>query len=92
MCALFVTGLQSSLKPAILKILRTSKVKGTTIVYTTFQAQADEIAGYLYVNGISAASYHAGKSNQVPVLPLTHIGKYTDLKALRILIVPESLQ
>lgn len=26
---------------------------------------ADEVAGYLYVNGIGAASYHAGKSDQV---------------------------
>ena len=61
----YMTGLQSSLKPAILKILKTSSIEGTTIVYTTFQTQADEIAGYLSVNGVSAASYHAGKSHQV---------------------------
>ena len=58
-------GLQGSVKPALLKILKGRVGQGTTIVYCTFQMQADEIAGYLYVNGIAAASYHAGKSDQV---------------------------
>jgi superfamily II DNA helicase RecQ len=49
----------------LLKIVKQAQKGTTTIVYTTFQSQADEIAGYLYVNGVSASSYHAGKLDQV---------------------------
>lgn len=35
---------------------------GSVIVYVMFQRQADDLASYLQHRGISAASYHAGKS------------------------------
>lgn len=64
-CNFACAGLQGSLKPALLKIVKQTQKGMTTIVYTTFQSQADEIAGYLYVNGVAASSYHAGKMDQV---------------------------
>ena len=54
-------------KRAVLKLLQQQLLKGVTsiIVYCTFQAQADEVARYLYTQGVSALAYHAGKSFKV---------------------------
>ena len=54
-------------KRAVLKLLQQQPLKGVTsiIVYCTFQAQADEVARYLYTQGVSALAYHAGKSFKV---------------------------
>ncbi len=54
-------------KRAALKLLQQEPLQSvpSVIVYCTFQSQADEIAQYLYSQGISALSYHAGKSFKV---------------------------
>jgi len=54
-------------KRAALKLLQQDPLQSvaSVIVYCTFQSQADEIAQYLYSQGISALSYHAGKSFKV---------------------------
>lgn len=65
-----VAGLQGSLKPALLKLVRQVETGATVIVYATFQAQADEFAGYLAANGVPSCSYHAGKADQVLRRPL----------------------
>ena len=54
-------------KRAVLKLLQQQPLKDVTsvIVYCTFQAQADEVARYLYTQGVSALAYHAGKSFKV---------------------------
>lgn len=54
-------------KRAVLKLLQQEPLKSVTsiIVYCTFQAQADEVAQYLYTQGLSALAYHAGKSFKV---------------------------
>ena len=59
-------GVQGSVKPALLKLVRErSKAGSTIIVYTSFQAHAEELASYLYVNNVLASSYHAGKGDKV---------------------------
>ena len=57
--------MQGSLKPALLKVVKEGGEGVATIVYTTFQFQADDVANYLYTHGLSAASYHAGKFDKV---------------------------
>ena len=54
-------------KRAVLKLLQQEPLQSvaSAIVYCTFQAQADEVAQYLYTQGLSALSYHAGKSFKV---------------------------
>ncbi len=54
-------------KRAALKLLQQEPLQSvvTVIVYCTFQSQADEIAQYLYSQGISALSCHANKSFKV---------------------------
>lgn len=54
-------------KRAVLKLLQQEPLKSVAsiIVYCTFQAQADEVARYLYTQGVSALAYHAGKSFKV---------------------------
>ena len=54
-------------KRAALKLLQQEPLQSvpSVIVYCTFQSQADEIAQYMYSQGISALSYHAGKSFKV---------------------------
>ena len=54
-------------KRAALKLLQQEPLQSVSsvIVYCTFQSQANEIAQYLYAQGISALSYHAGKSFKV---------------------------
>ena len=64
-------GLQGSLKPALLKVVKEGGEGVATIVYTTFQFQADDVANYLYTHGLSAASYHAGKFDKVTLFACT---------------------
>lgn len=54
-------------KRAILKLLQQEPLQSVTsvIVYCTFQSQADEIAQFLYSQGVGALSYHAGKTFKV---------------------------
>ena len=54
-------------KRAVLKLLKQEPLSsvGSVIVYCTFQAQADEVAQFLYAQGVSAVSYHAGKNFKV---------------------------
>ena len=54
-------------KRAVLKLLQQEPLQSVTsvIVYCTFQSQADEIAQFLYSQGVGALSYHAGKTFKV---------------------------
>ncbi|KAK3281350.1 hypothetical protein CYMTET_10857, partial [Cymbomonas tetramitiformis] len=54
---------EANKEQALLKLLRTPRFKGmvSIIVYVTYQFQADQLAGALHQNGVSALSYHAGK-------------------------------
>lgn len=54
-------------KRAILKLLQQEPLQSVTsvIVYCTFQSQTDEIAQFLYSQGVGALSYHAGKTFKV---------------------------
>jgi superfamily II DNA helicase RecQ len=57
-----------SVKASILKLVKDTRLAAVAfpmIVYTSFQAQADELARFLYGHGLECASYHAGKSMQV---------------------------
>lgn len=45
------------------------------IIYTTFQAQADEFSRFLSSHGIPCASYHAGRNMQV--LLLAQVTRYS---------------
>lgn len=80
--------MQGSVKPALLKLIRDRKQRGKTmIVYATFQAQADELAGYLFVNGVLAVSYHAGKSERVYSLRYSSIPQPFDADSDLFLII-----
>ena len=69
-------GLGVSLKPALLRLVREREAKSSSIiVYTTFQAHADEVAGYLYVNGVTAVSYHAGKFDRVRITSIDQLSQ-----------------
>lgn len=56
----FAVRKDTSKPEKLLEILQ--KVPGTAIVYTTNRKKTEEIAQYLYRNGISATFYHAGLS------------------------------
>lgn len=60
-------------KRAVLKLLKQEPLSSvpSVIVYCTFQAQADQVAQFLYAQGIRALSYHAGKSFKVCLLTAT---------------------
>lgn len=49
----------------MLSVLNGIPSESTAIIYTTFTRDADELAAYLFKNGVRAASYHAGKQSRV---------------------------
>ena len=69
-------------KRAVLKLLQQEPLRSvaSVIVYCTFQAQADEVARYLYTQGVGALAYHAGKSFKVQrQLPLSLVPAFRPL-------------
>ena len=55
-----VSPLPIAERPAALARLLRERPRGTTIVYTTLQRTAEEVAAYLNADGLAARAYHAG--------------------------------
>ena len=74
-------------KRAALKMLQQDPLQSVSsvIMYCTFQSQTDEIAQYLYSQGISALSYHAGKSFKVDPFCFALVARTALLQPLRLI-------
>ncbi len=58
-----ITSISESKKREYLLSRIKETYKSPTIIYTTLQKTAEDIAGYLSLNGINASFYHAGMGN-----------------------------